>query len=227
MKRFLVLSDERCGGTNLVRSLAENPEIRINEHSSQELRQQIGYTPNNQNEWINQYHTFWAQQSLWHVQRIHLPTGTGAWTGLISMEPRLICLYRENLELQYLSLKHAILTRRWHGNREAVSGAWWQPEDYGRVTGLWVAMRQYAKKVLPAEMCLWVSYEQLESDWDTAILECQKHLGVEPKLFGQAMTKPTPLDYHAIFGVTREEMQQYRYPLTNSQCPLPESPGCE
>jgi hypothetical protein len=216
MIKYLLLSEQRCGGTNLVRSIALHPDVVVPDiEACQELLDPLSAflnkeLPKTEMEWLRLFDKFWSDRDIWHLQRTQLPTGTGGWSALAKLAPKTIALYRKDLELQYLSWLHGHLTNVWHGKRTPLENPWWRPELYAQWAGQWMAYRVWAERALPAGMCLWLSYEMLEENWQRCLRQCFAHLELEPVDVPQAMLRPTPIDYFTVFNVTREEMRKFR-----------------
>jgi hypothetical protein len=222
MPKLLVLADERCGGTNLTKTIGQHPEVKTNDlFNCQELLDPRSHfaektPPASQDEWTDLFDSFWAERDIWHLQRYQLPTGTGGWAALVEQNARFVSLYREDECLQYLSWRYASVTDCWHDPHRQAMSLWWSPEDFGERVGRWRAMRAWARTVLPESMVLWLSYEELDGQWELSIARCLEHCGLSPFVLPPAMERPAELDYFAIFGVSRAEMLRFFSASENS-----------
>jgi hypothetical protein len=154
-------------------------------------------------EWATWLQDQWKAADVWHLQRYQISRKSTGWDHILEANPLVISLVRENSLLQYLSWKYALHTQQFHKRQEAAITLPFDQADYTYWASVWQDKQNWVRRKLRRLNRLEVTYEDLQYSWDGTLAAIQQFLGLEYYKLPPYMPTPTPLDYYAIFGLTK------------------------
>lgn len=198
----LVIADCRCGGTNLVKTLGSHPRVKMTNIDDCQEKLAALWAAKTEPDWPVWLQEQWQQADVWHLQRYQVSRTSVGWDHILSANPRIIYLIRENVLLQYLSWKYALHTQQFHRRQKKDIRLEFDNKDFAYWSSVWKDKQLWVANKLRPLSSITITFESLQYDWHDTIASVQRFLGLEYFKLNQYMPTPVELDYHAIFGLS-------------------------